>query len=114
MTARARPLGAAARIAVPFEQIKAGAAQRAATPRRHRHDPPKISLRRVLDVLDHTQSGHRLGIGHRRDRAPEDGPVGDLPAKSDDFVLVQMTRLTSGGKARNSMNSSMNVRFSPT
>jgi hypothetical protein len=47
---------------------------------------PGRNLRRVLDVLDHTQSGHRLGIGHRRDRAPEEGPVGDLPAESDDFV----------------------------
>jgi hypothetical protein len=47
---------------------------------------PGRNLRRVLDVLDHTQSGHRLGIGHRRDRAPEDGPVGALPTKSNDFV----------------------------
>jgi hypothetical protein len=70
---------------------------------------PGRSLRRVLDVLDHTQSGHRLGIGHRRDRAPEDGPVGDPPAKSTISSVVQMTRLTSGGKARNSMNSSMKV-----
>ena len=62
---------------------------------------PGRNLRRVLDVLDPTQSGHRLGIGHRRDRAPEEGPGRAICRRNPTISsVVQMTRLTSGGEGQ--------------